>query len=49
MDKGIPLIDYNINSVASKDIIKIAEKITGKNLEIRNSLIDNILKIFKWR
>jgi MinD-like ATPase involved in chromosome partitioning or flagellar assembly len=49
MDNGIPLIDYNINSIASKDIIKIAEKITGKELEIRNSFIDNILKIFKWK
>lgn len=49
MNKGIPLIDYNINSIASRDIIKIAEKITGKELEIRNSFIGNILKIFKWK
>jgi MinD-like ATPase involved in chromosome partitioning or flagellar assembly len=49
MDNGIPLIDYNINSIASRDIIKIAEKITGKELKIRNSFIDNILKIFKWK
>ena len=49
MNKGIPLIDYNINSIASRDTIKIAEKITGKELKIRNSFIDNILKIFKWK
>jgi len=49
MDDGIPLIDYNINSIASKDIIKITEKISGKELNIRNSFIYNILKIFKWK
>jgi len=49
MNKGVPLIDYNINSIASRDIIKIAEKMTGKELKVRNSFIDNILKIFKWR
>lgn len=49
MNKGIPLIDYNINSIASRDIIKIAEKMTGKELKVRNSFIDNILKIFKWK
>lgn len=49
MNKGIPLIDYNIDSIASRDIIKIAEKITGKELKIRNNFIGNILKIFKWK
>jgi MinD-like ATPase involved in chromosome partitioning or flagellar assembly len=49
MDSGIPLIDYDINSIASKDIIEIAEKITGKELKVKNRFIDNILKIFRWR
>ncbi|MCG2867960.1 MAG: AAA family ATPase [Candidatus Nanopusillus sp.] len=49
MDSGIPLIDYDINSIASKDIIEIAEKITGKELKVKNRFIDNILKIFKWK
>jgi len=49
MNKGIPLIDYNIDSIASRDIIKITEKITGKELKIRNNFIGNILKIFKWK
>jgi MinD-like ATPase involved in chromosome partitioning or flagellar assembly len=49
MDNGIPLIDYDINSIASKDIIEIAEKITGKELKVKNRFIDNILKIFGWK
>ncbi|MCG2868674.1 MAG: AAA family ATPase [Candidatus Nanopusillus acidilobi] len=49
MDSGIPLIDYDINSIASKDIIEIAEKITGKELKVKNRFIDNILKIFRWK
>ena len=49
MDNGIPLIDYDINSIASKDIIEIAEKITGKELKVKNGFIDNILKIFGWK
>jgi MinD-like ATPase involved in chromosome partitioning or flagellar assembly len=49
MDSGIPLIDYDINSIASKDIIEIAEKMTGKELKVKNRFIDNILKIFRWK
>jgi len=49
MDNGIPLIDYDINSIASKDIIEIAEKMTGKELKVKNGFIDNILKIFRWK
>jgi len=49
MDNGIPLIDYDINSIASKDIIEIAEKMTGKELKVKNRFIDNILKIFGWK
>jgi len=49
MDNGIPLIDYDINSIASKDIIEIAEKMTGKELKVKNRFIDNILKIFRWK
>jgi MinD-like ATPase involved in chromosome partitioning or flagellar assembly len=49
MDNGIPLIDYDINSIASKDIIEIAEKITGKELKVKSRFIDNILKIFGWK
>ncbi|AMD30042.1 hypothetical protein Nps_03280 [Candidatus Nanopusillus acidilobi] len=49
MDNGIPLIDYDINSIASKDIIEIVEKMTGKELKVKNRFIDNILKIFGWK
>ncbi|BFI73303.1 septum site-determining protein MinD [Nanoarchaeota archaeon] len=49
MDSGIPLLDYNINSVASKDILDIARKISGREFKEKENILSNILKIFRWR
>ncbi|MGC9132830.1 MAG: MinD/ParA family ATP-binding protein [Nanopusillaceae archaeon] len=49
MDYGIPLLDYDINSIASKDILEIAKEISGKEIKEKESKLNKILSIFKWR
>lgn len=48
MNEGIPILDYNIDSKASQDIIKIAEKITGKKFEYKKPKKGLLERIFKW-
>jgi MinD-like ATPase involved in chromosome partitioning or flagellar assembly len=49
MDSGIPLLDYDINSIASKDILEIAKKISGKEVKKEKNKLNKILRIFKWK
>ncbi|BBL45880.1 septum site-determining protein MinD [Nanobdella aerobiophila] len=49
IENGMTLIDYNINSIASIDIIKIAEKITGKDFEETKNILNVLKNIFRWR
>lgn len=49
MNSGIPILDYNIESKASLDIIKIAEKITNKKFDYKKPNKSFLQKIFRWK